>query len=148
MKTNIVVNVRVLPFSRLQRRLLVRIAPFWLLVLIIGSLLPGNVKSSIGTSTRYSEAIRGSVSMTHRLTHFGSFGSTALLLLLITRRRGQQAAVLVGTLALSFSIEYAQHLLYEQGIEWWDIRDDFYADVTAYIAGQSRALKAALVRDP
>jgi hypothetical protein len=131
------------------RRYLVHIAPFWVLALILGSLLPGPAKHVLGISTRYSLARGGQIRWQHHLAHFLSFGSTTGLLLLIARTRSQDGIVLLGMLILGLSLEYTQHVLYEtEGMEWWDVRDDSYADVVVYLAGQWRPLKAALVRDP
>jgi hypothetical protein len=141
-------SARALQSMSMPRRFLVRIAPFWLLGLIVGSLLPGNAKTRMAPWARYSHLNRGRISLKHRLAHFASFGSTTLLLLLITRKPGQGWAVLLATVGLGFCIEYAQHIVYGTRIEWWDIRDDCYGNVAAYILAQSKAVRAALVRDP
>jgi hypothetical protein len=57
--------------------------------------------------------------------------------------------VLLGMLLLGLSLEYAQYVLFEtESMEWWDVRDDSYAAVAVYLAGQWRPWRAALVRDP
>ena len=133
----------------MPRRYLVHIAPFWVLALILGSLLPGHTKHLLGVSTPYSAARHGRVHWQHRLAHFLSFGSTTGLLLLLTRTRSQDVLVLLGMLLLGLSLEYVQHVLFEtEGLEWWDVRDDSYAEVVVYLAGQWRPWRFALVRDP
>jgi hypothetical protein len=94
-----------------------RIAQAWLLLLIVGSLQPSRP---------------GAVLAHHRGLHFLSFGGVALLLLLLARTRYQEIRAVLGVCLLGLSLEYMQHLLYRNPMEWWDVRDDTLAVLAAF----------------
>ena len=83
----------------------------WILVLIIGSLSPYDVKEGIGTHSY------------HRPYHFVAFGATALLFLLIAKNRRQEWVSVCSAFALGLVLETAQYLVGDV-FEWWDVRDD------------------------
>jgi hypothetical protein len=88
------------------------IAQAWLLLMIVGSLQP---------------ARPGPVVATHRGIHFLAFGGAAFLLMLLSRNLRQEIRVVVGVCLLGLSLEYLQHLIYHNLMEWWDVRDDALA---------------------
>jgi len=104
-----------------QDRLL-RIAPWWIVALLVGSLMPLDAKQAIGT-----------VGGLHRGYHFLSFGSTALLLQLTQPTRRGRMAVCALVIALGASLEILQHVIYGNVLEWWDIRDDAFGVIAAYL---------------
>ncbi len=123
------------------------IAPVWTLCLIAGSLLPYETKLAIGTRPRNMVNPRAPVvTLKHRGFHWLSFASTALILLLLARNRHQELTVTLGVVALGCSLEFAQHALYRNDIEWWDMRDDAYGAVAALVLVQFPAVKRSLVR--
>jgi hypothetical protein len=119
----------------MPRSLLVRIAPFWILVLIIGSLSP-RTKDALGTSAQ----------SRHRICHFLSFGSTALLLVLVGTTAPKRAAAALSVIGLGVLLEFWQHSIGGFRIEWWDIRDDTYAAIAAWLIGSLAVVRHALVR--
>jgi hypothetical protein len=130
---------------------LIRIAPFWIFCLIAGSFLPGTAKQALGTSANVS-LVNGHFEITaiqpsHRIVHFLSFGSTALILLLLGRKETGRLCGPLATLALGLAIEYAQHWISGAPVEWWDVRDDAYAACAAWLLGQWPPLRHALVKD-
>jgi hypothetical protein len=135
----------------MPRTHLIRIAPLWILCLIAGSLLPSAVKEALGTSANV-RIVEGhleiaTIPLRHRVFHFLSFGSTALMLLLIGRTPTQRLYGSLGTIALGLVIEYAQHWIAPAPVEWWDVRDDAYAALTAWLFGRWPALRHALVKE-
>lgn len=68
----------------------------------------------------------------HRGLHFLAFGGAALLLLLLSRSRRQEIRLVVAVCLLGLSLEYLQHLLYRNVMEWWDVRDDTLSVMTAF----------------
>jgi hypothetical protein len=101
-----------------QQLLRVIVVP-WTLCLIVGSLLPDDVKESIGTHSH------------HRPYHFIAFGATALLFLLISNTRRQEWISVGGAFALGLSLETLQCLL-DGYFEWWDLRDDALGILLAF----------------
>ena len=94
------------------------IAQAWVLLLIAGSLQPGRP---------------GPVHTFHRLIHFVAFGGAMLLFLLLARNRRQEILAVAGLCLLGLSIEYAQHRIYGNVMEWWDVRDDTLAVLGALV---------------
>lgn len=134
-----------------SRRLLKQVIPFWLLVLIIGSFLPGHAKEAIGTPDRtaaHSLPITNHVALTpHRLYHLLSFGATALLLMLVARTKTGEFGGAFATIVLGVVIEVGQYLSNDFVLEWWDIRDDTIAVIAALLLIQWPKIRAVLVRD-
>ena len=95
------------------------IAQVSLLLLVIGSLQPGRP---------------GPLHAIHREIHYAAFGGTTLLLLLLCRTRLEEVRVVVAACFLGLSLEYLQHLIYHNPAEWWDVRDDAFAILAAFVA--------------
>jgi hypothetical protein len=96
----------------IPRRFLRLIAAPWVICLIAGSLMPSNFKDAVGTHSF------------HRTFHFVSFGSTALLFLLLSNNRRQEYIAACGVFALGVTLEILQHVIFVDIFEWWDVRDD------------------------
>jgi len=104
------------------------------LALVIGSILPEDAKVAIGTHYQ------------HRLYHLLSFGSTAYLLTLIARTARERLYALLFVIALGAALEFSQHGIFGNPIEWWDIRDDTLGAFAAALLSQWAALRQKLVR--
>ena len=65
-----------------------------------------------------------SESMVHRVAHVFAFGVAALLPLVLSRGNRQAWMAALGVVCLALAIETAQWLLYDDVLEWWDVRDD------------------------
>lgn len=130
----------------IPRSHLIRIAPWWIACLILGSFLPGSVKDTLGTTNPLSEAAQGRAAAAHRLVHFVAFGSTALVLMLIAETRAQQVSAALGIAGLGLIMECAQYVLLNvRYMEWWDVRDDALAACGALLLVQWRGLRHAIV---
>ena len=110
----------------MRRPLLLWIVCFWIVAVIVGSLLPYGAKQAIGTErTGPIQTPQGQVGISvHRIYHFAVFGVMALLGFAAARSKTERAAAAGGVFALGVLIEVAQHLYYGNELEWWDIRDD------------------------
>lgn len=122
--------------ERLPLPLLRRLAPIWVVCLILGSLLPGEAKIAIGSS-RLSEqhlppsaAERGE--WKHRTFHVVGFGATAFLFLSIAGTATEELLSMIGLLGLGVAIEYAQVFVYANRLETEDVRDDAYGIAAMY----------------
>jgi len=122
----------------MSRQLLIRIAPFWILLVLIGSFMPG-AKHALGTSSSI---------LTHRLYHVASFGSAALILLLIADNGPRRLAALLGVVTLGVLIEFLQHSIYSIPVEWWDIRDDSVSAAGAWLVTAFPAVRNKILRTP
>jgi hypothetical protein len=110
------------------------IAAVWISCLIVGSLLPYRTKLALGTRPAHAANPRAPVvTLKHRAIHWLSFGGAALLLLLLARNRHQEIAAVAATIALGCFIEFAQHVMYRNDIEWWDMRHDTYGALAALV---------------
>jgi len=98
----------------------------WIIVVVAGSLLPGSAKQWIGASKQETAARTRQTGYRHRLIHILTFGSTYLLLGLLTCNKREELQAAGEVLAIGFLIELAQDVLYSNGkfFEWWDVRDD------------------------
>ena len=75
----------------------------------------------------------------HRPLHFLAFGLTTPLFwrfftvapCRLTRRNGCKAVL--ATILLGAGLEFAQHLIYHNAFEWWDLRDDTVAAASAML---------------
>ena len=118
--------------------------------LVIASLYPNSRKVALGAPARMlvtkARAPRVTVRFRHRLLHLISFGTLALLLVLIVRTPNQRIYSTLLVIALGFAIEYAQHWIFGGPIEWWDMRDDAFGAVAAYAVGRWPVLRRALVK--
>jgi len=119
----------------LTRSLVTRIAPFWIVVLIVGSVLPDQAKNAIGAHSQ------------HRLYHLLSFGATAYLLTLIGRSNRERFYALLFVIALGTALELAQHLIFHSPFEWWDVRDDTIGVLAAAPLGLWPALHRRLIQE-
>jgi len=91
------------------------------------------------------------VVLKHRAIHWLSFAGAALLLLLLARNRYQEIAAVAATVALGCSIEFAQHALFHNDIEWWDMRHDTYGALAALVLRRfylQRELRCSRTGDP
>jgi hypothetical protein len=109
-----------------------RITQAWLLLVIVGSLQPARLRPSVAL---------------HRGIHWLAFAGAAFLLLLLSRNRRQEIRGAVAACLLGLSLEYVQHLVYRNPMEWRDVRDDTFAVLAAFalyqLAGTCRAVFAA-----
>jgi len=124
--------MRVRPFF-LKRSFLVGAVAFWIAALVIGSLLPQQAKVALGISTPEGQEFTRRTVWTHRLVHYAAFGSTALLLIAITREGRQRQAALLAVIALAVGIEALQHFIYRNDFETDDARIDAFAACAAYV---------------
>jgi hypothetical protein len=114
--------------------------------LVIGSFLPGTTKDTLGTSNPVSASAEGRVAVGHRLTHFLTFGSSALILTLIPEAQALRLVAAVGIMSLGLTIEYGQYQLFDlKRMEWWDVRDDCLAAIVSLALVQWRGLRRTLV---
>jgi hypothetical protein len=131
----------------IPRTLLVRIAPWWVLLVIIGSFLPATSKEAIGTLNTPEAATAGRAVARHRIAHFLTFGSTALLLVLISETAAQEIWAGFAVAALGFILECSQFALIGlTEMEWWDVRDDALAAVAVLLIAQWFGLREKLVQ--
>lgn len=115
------------PAERVRRfrPMLRRIAPFWVMGVVIGSFLPGSWKRDLGT---HPYTPLHAVSFQHRAVHFVTFGLTALLFLALAQGRRGRAKAVAGAILLGLAIEAGQYAVGLSAVlEWWDIRDDLFA---------------------
>ena len=68
----------------------------------------------------------------HREIHWLAFAVATFLLLLLCRNRRQEIESAIGVFVLGLSLEYLQHLIYRNPMEWWDVRDDSFAIFAAF----------------
>ena len=130
----------------ISRAFLVRIAPWWVLCVIIGSFLPASSKHALGTGNTPEAAAQGHAVPAHRLAHFLTFGSTTLLLVVIAETTSQQLGAGLVVAASGFLIECTQYaVLGLTEMEWWDVRDDAAAAIAALLLAQWLNLRALVV---
>jgi hypothetical protein len=121
-----------------------RIIPLWTVILVAGSLLPGNAKRVIG-STRLSEQHQMKESARtgerkHRLFHLVPFGATSYLFLCAAETAGEEALAVLGVFGLGVLIELAQTSLYHGRFEAEDVRDNAYGIALVYVVVIGRRL--------
>jgi hypothetical protein len=100
-----------------RERLVLRLTQLWILTLIVGSLQPARPSAVLST---------------HRGLHYLAFAGTAFLLFLLTRNLYQQIQGAIAAILLGLSLEFLQHLLYHNDMEWHDVRDDSLAVLGAF----------------
>jgi hypothetical protein len=100
-----------------RARVILGITQAWLLLLIVGSLQPARLGPGVAL---------------HRGIHWLAFAGTAFLLLLLSRNRRQEIRSAIGVFLLGLSLEYLQHLIYRNPMEWRDVRDDTLANLAAF----------------
>jgi hypothetical protein len=97
----------------------------WIVCVIVGSLLPGSAKNTIGTTDEVRMKAQYEVGgVAHRVWHFGVFGCTALLLLVQAKKLRGWVFAALGTFGLGLSLEILQWWIFGNAFEWWDVRDD------------------------
>lgn len=117
-----------------------------MLVVIVGSLLPGKQKEAIGSFTPYRAAELGEIRWQHHAYHFIAFGGMALVLGFAARNHRSRLTGVALAAATGLSIEIAQQQMAQIGLEWWDVRDDLLACALALTLLTSARLRSALVR--
>jgi hypothetical protein len=106
------------PSSTLNRpKIVLRLTQIWILVLIVGSLQPARPAPVVGL---------------HRDIHWLAFAGAAFLLLLVCRNRRWEIRSLIAVCLLGLSLEYLQHLIYRNAMEWRDVRDDALGVIVAF----------------
>jgi hypothetical protein len=103
--------------TAVSRGVLRIVAKVWLALLIVGSLQP---------------ARPGIVTALHREIHGLAFVGAALLLFSLSRTRRQEILGAFTIFLLGFSLEFLQHLIYRNYLEWRDIADDGLAILLAF----------------
>jgi hypothetical protein len=68
----------------------------------------------------------------HREIHWIGFAVGALLLFAISATRRREIQGVISMLLLGFLLEFGQHLVYRNSLEWWDVRDDAVAILAAF----------------
>lgn len=92
-------------------------------------------------------ASEGRVVVRHRVAHFLTFGSTALLLVLISQSAAEEIWAAFAVAALGFILEYSQFAFIGlTEMEWWDVRDDTLAAIGVLLVAQWLGLREKLVR--
>ena len=119
--------------------------PIWVSVLVVGSFLPSETKRALGTQS--GTGISGQPALPHRLWHFASFGSTALLASLVARSPRSRILSGLAVIALGVSIELLQSSLSGESTEWWDVRDDTCATVALALVGEVAIVRRYLLKD-
>jgi hypothetical protein len=127
-----------------------RIIPFWVLCVTVGSLLPGRAKVAIGTTTPMRlEATHEVGGIAHQAIHFAVFGATAILFLLVSRSAWHDFIAVLSALGLGAALEMVQHILFGSVLEWWDIRDDGFGVVVAFVLLHGlRLAKTSVIHSP
>jgi hypothetical protein len=100
-----------------RERILICLAAVWIVALIAGSLQPARPGSTLGL---------------HREIHWLAFGGLALFVLTISRNLRQEIACVAAACLLGLSLEFLQHLIYRNAMEWRDVRDDTLAVLIAF----------------
>ncbi len=99
-----------------------RFAQVWFLLVVVGSLQPARPVMLVG--------LHGA--SLHRHIHWLAFAGATSLLLLLSRNRRQEIQGVVATFLLGLSLEYLQHFIYRNAMEWYDVRDDALAILAAF----------------
>ena len=117
----------------------------WMLLVLIGSFLPGPHKQAIGIVATYGNVATTDVRWQHRLLHIACFALIGLLLVLTARSPKRAVFALLGTIVFGLAIEYGQSFFYGAALEWWDIRDDSLAAVGGVLAGNTTRIRRYLL---
>jgi hypothetical protein len=117
------------------RRIALWIARLWISTVIIGSLLPGSAKVTLHASEGKRARSRNSITTRHRLVHFFAFGSSFLVLSLLTMRTREELEAAAEIMLIGCVVELAQYFVYSHRhvFEWWDVRDDAVGIVAAFV---------------
>ena len=102
---------------------------------VVGSFLPGSAKERLGTQPV--QRTGAHADWQHRAYHFATFGTTALAVLLLMYGVRAEVKGAVAIFGLGCAIEVTQYALgFSRVLEWWDVRDDFYAVATVFVLVQ------------
>jgi hypothetical protein len=109
-------------------------------VIAFFSLGPINLRESLGLHSGKEMILWGDPITLHRAAHFIAF--TSLTFLLVESEQGlrKNLLILMAIIAFAVSIEVAQHLMSNNVIETWDIRDDTIASCLAFVPTGFRSL--------
>jgi hypothetical protein len=84
----------------------------------------------------------------HRGVHGLAFAGAAFLLLSLSKSRHQEIQSVIAVCLIGLSLEYLQHLIYRNGMEWWDVRDDTLAILAAFGLYQLTRLRKSTAAPP
>lgn len=119
----------------IPRRVLIVLATVLVMGTVVGSFLPGSAKERIGTQPRQQSGAHSEWG--HRTYHFATFGATALAILLLMYGIRAEVKGGLAIFGLGCAIEVTQYALgLSKVLEWWDVRDDFYAVATVFVLVQ------------
>jgi hypothetical protein len=101
----------------MSRPSLLLITRLWFLFLLLASLQPVRP---------------GPVHDFHRELHWLAFAMAAFLLFALSRSRRQAICGAIAAFTFGLCLEFLQHLIYRNPMEWWDVRDDAFAVLGAF----------------
>jgi hypothetical protein len=55
-------------------------------------------------------------------------------------------SAVLSVIALAVVLEFLQHRIYGKSLEWWDIRDDSYAALAAWLLASVPAIRRTMLR--
>ena len=84
----------------------------------------------------------------HRGVHGLAFAGAAFLVLALSRSRRQEIRSAIAVCLLGLSLEYLQHLIYSNVMEWWDVRDDTLAILAAFALYQLTRVRKPTAAPP
>ncbi len=113
------------------RGVLVRIAPLWVVGVVLISLQGYRPKAA-------------QTPVLHRGFHFLAFGATALLMLFIAQTPRQRLLAAFGVMGLGIAIETAQHCIFGTPLEWWDVRDNALAVAVVWLMVRAVRVRACM----
>jgi hypothetical protein len=120
----------------IPRRILVVLASILVIGTVAGSFLPGSTKERLGTQPTQQSSAHSDWG--HRAYHFATFGTTALAILLLMSGFRAEVKGGLSVFALGCAIEVTQYALgFSTVLEWWDVRDDFYAVAAVFVLVQA-----------
>jgi len=120
----------------IPRRILFVLATVLVMGTVVGSFLPGSAKERLGTQPVQQTSAHAD--WQHRAYHFATFGTTTLTILLLMYGFRAEVKGGIAIFALGCAIEATQYALgFSKVLEWWDVRDDFYAVATAFVLVQA-----------
>jgi hypothetical protein len=132
------------------RTTLAVLALAWALCLVSASLFANRAKHAVSTGVQISVSKHSSprvvIPPRHRILHFLSFGLLALLLVLPAPDVNSRLLVTLAVAALGLGIECAQHCIFGNNFEWWDVRDDSLGAIGAFFITSLPALRRRNIR--
>lgn len=119
----------------IPRRILLVLATVLVIGTVVGSFLPGSTKERLGTQPTQQSSAHSDWG--HRAYHFATFGTTALAILLLMYGIRAEVKGGLAIFGLGCAIEVTQYALgFSKVLEWWDVRDDFYAVAAVFLLVQ------------